>query len=439
MKRSNATIAAAAVFAAAAIFTSCNRTTDYETGYGSLAVSAWSDPTVIDVDSPAATRAANLDTKTYHLTLQSGTTVAYDGMIPADGKIENLPAGTYTGTLQSAQSRFTVPAFDAPFYSATAANIVITPGGTTPVAFLCRQINAGVRFVYDTSLATAGLGDIIPVIAQGAGSLAYSGTNRNATGHFTPGGATLTLTLDGTPLTVAGAGSVPMTLAAREVWTVTLRVNPNNGGVGIEAELDTETDGRDMEITVDPSGGGDGGNNGGTPGPAMVVFAADFAKCTGPAYPAEGATFNASAWFPTLTLLSAIEAAGLSGWTFENGYLCAGGLKMGNMAGTTGGTATTPPLAALGDTPATVVLTFLAANFESAPAGLAVSVTGGGSVASGGSITLPAGTPDGGTIAASAAMKRYTVTITGATAATRVVISSAAANRYFLADLNVSR
>ncbi len=66
------TLATVVTLALAAVFVSCNRMDD-DSGTGSLRVSASSDPTVIDIDSHAAgTRAANLDTKTYHLTLKSG-------------------------------------------------------------------------------------------------------------------------------------------------------------------------------------------------------------------------------------------------------------------------------------------------------------------------------------------------------------------------------
>ncbi len=99
-------VAAKVVILIAALFVSCKRTGDYEPGYGSLQVTALSDPTVIDIDSQSAnaantTRAANLDTKTYHLTLRSATATAYDGTMPEDGTLENIPAGAYTATLSA--------------------------------------------------------------------------------------------------------------------------------------------------------------------------------------------------------------------------------------------------------------------------------------------------------------------------------------------------
>jgi hypothetical protein len=408
-------------------------------GRGTLRVEAVANPAVIHIQGK--TRAANLDVDTYHLTLQSGATIAYSGTIPEGGTIPDLPAGTYTGILRSEATDFTAPAFDTPFYSATATNLVITPGGTTPVSFDCRQSNAGVRFVYDSSLAAAGLGDIIPVIAQDGNNLTYSGTNHTATGYFAAGGATLTLTDGGAPVALSGgATSAPLTFAARELWTITLKAVAQSGGAGIEVTLDQETDNREQEFTLDPSD-----NGGGTPDPSAVLFSEDFAGCTGPAYPVEGATFDASATFPTLMMAQTIEDAGLTGWTFTNGYTCAGGLKMGKNTGVErSGIATTPPLAALGDTPATVTLTFLAANVEAQARELTVGTTGAGSVTSpaGGAVALPVGTPDGETVSAGAAMKRYTVTIDGATRNTRIVFAPAATtgdSRYFLADVTVSR
>jgi hypothetical protein len=399
-------------------------------------VEASADPAVIQIQGK--TRAANLDVTTYHLTLQSGATIAYSGTIPADGTIADLPAGSYTGILRSSATDFTAPAFDTPFYSATVEGIEITSGGTTPVAFDCRQSNVGVKFVYDASLTAAGLDDIIPVITQSENNLTYSGTDKDNTGYFAAGGATLTLTDGGAPGALSGgATSAPLTFAAREVWTITLKAVAQSGGAtGVEVSVDTETDNREQEITLDPD------NTDNTPDPSAIILSEDFAGCTGPAYPTEGAVFNASATFATITYAADAEEAGLEGWEFTNGFLCAGGVKMGKNAGVErNGVAITPPLAGLGDTPATVTLTFLAANFEAQVRDLTISTTGAGSVTSG-TIALPAGTPDGETIAAGAAMKRYTVTIEGATQNTRIVFSPAATtgdNRYFLADVTVTR
>ncbi len=398
----------------------------------------------IDIDAPAthnATRAANLDTKTYHLTLKSGATTAYEGTMPAGGKIENIPAGTYTGTLRSTPAEFAAPAFDTPVYSATVSGIKVTAGGSTPVDFDCAQTNAGVKFVYDASLATAGMAAVVPVVAQGNNNLAYSGANKSATGYFKAGAAALTLTLDGKPLTVGGSGSVPLTLAAQEVWTVTLKANAPSGGAGITVEVDPGTENNDTAVTLDPPG---------TPAnPADMVLAQDFAACTGPALPVAGAVFNAKATYAGISGSSA-TAAGLAGWTLGSGVARAqGGVRIGQSqpnftTGATAGSITTPALAALGSETTAVTVSFRAANHETAPGGITVSVSGGGTVSSplGGAISLPAGTADGATIAESAAMKPYTVVVTGATSATCITFTTASntvVNRFFLSDIKVSK
>jgi hypothetical protein len=155
-----------------------------------------------------------------------------------------------------------------------------------------------------------------------------------------------------------------------------------------------------------------------------------------------GQVFNSSASYPALNTPERIAAAGLSGWTLTNAYTCAGGLKMGK--GGANGTATSPPLAALGGATADVVVTLLAAGWESAPIGLRVGVEGGGRVTSpaGGVLSLSAGTPNGKVVAPSSAMTRYAVAIDGATSNTRIVFAPAADkgnNRYFLADITVAR
>jgi hypothetical protein len=371
-------------------------------------------------------------------------TTAYDGILPEEGMIPDLPAGSYTGTLRSEREAFTlVPAFDTPRYSATVEGIVIPPGATASVEFVCRQTNAGVRFLYDPSLAEAGYGDAVPVLALGSHDLEYSGGDKDNTGYFMPGTAVLTLTDGGVPLTLSGASSSSLRLSERELWTVTLTTaaSQGTGGSGITASVDTETIGRELTVTVGPPAD--------KPAPPVTppadgktLLRETFARCAGSAYPVAGAVFNSSAAYPALNTPERIAAAGLGGWELNNAYTCAGGLKMGK--GGTGGTATTPPLSALGGATADVVVTLLAAGWEAAPIGLRVSVVGGGRVVSpaGGVLSLSAGTPNGKVVAPSSAMTRYAVAIDGATRDTRIVFAPAADkgnNRYFLADITVAR
>ena len=409
----------------------CNKDyTGTDAGYGSLKISAITDRSVISIQS----RAANLNPETYFLTLQSDKGIAYDDVFPAGGIISNLPAGTYTGRLKSEANEFTVPAFDTPFYAATVNNILITSGGTTPVEFICKQLNAGVKFIYDPSLAAAGYTTVVPVITQSGNDLSYSGDNSDATGYFAAGDAMLTL-LDenGTPIQISYVSTeIPLIFMAKELWTITLKavLNPiGNAAIIATVDVDDITD-RALEITIDP-----------TYVPAVIVFSENFANCTGPNYPIAGEEFSTSGTgYPNLNTAQIIANSGLTGWTFEYGYTCNNGLKMGIGAGT--GIATTPKLTAIGTTPATVTLTFMAANWETSSKGLKIDVIGDGSIVSptGGVVTLPAGTGNGQTISESSAMKQYTVIISGATQDTQIVFSPAATgnnNRYFLADVTI--
>ena len=408
----------------------CNK--DYKStdaGYGSLKISAIIDRSVISIQS----RAVNIDPETYFLTLQSEQgAVAYNGLFPDGGIIPNLPAGKYIGRLRSDAAGFSEPAFDSPFYAATVNNIVITSGGTTSIEFLCKQLNAGARFIYDPSLVTAGYGDIVPVITQAGFSLNYSGGNLTSTGYFAVGDAVLTLLDDGTPVQISKITTeVPLTFMAKELWTITLKavVPPIGGSAAIIAAVDVEdVIDRPLDITIDP-----------TFSPVMTVFSENFANCGGPNYPIAGELFSTSASFPGLATAQAITNAGLTGWTFSTGYTCNNGLKMGTTSGA--GIATTPKLTAIGAAPSTIVLTFTASNWETASRNIKVDVIGGGSIVSpdGGIITLPAGTSNGQVISEKSEMKQYTVIISGATQDTQIVFSPAAAtsNRYFLADITV--
>ena len=400
----------------------CNKKyTKTDAGFGSLKISAITDRSVISIQS----RAANLDTETYFLTLQSeqGRTV-YNGQFPKGGTIPNLPAGTYTGKLSSEAVAFSTPAFDAPFYTATVNNIVITSGGTTHVDFVCTQSNAGVRFVYDNSLKTSGYEDIVPVITQSGNSLSYSDENSAATGYFSAGNAVLTLLDNDVPVNITSVSTqIPLTFMPKELWTITLKASMTNST--ITASVDLNIIERLLDVTIDPGYI-----------PTITVFRETFAKCTGPDYPIAGATFSTSVSFPALT-----SAAGLTEWTFVSAYTCNQGLKMGVSA--TNGIATTPKLTAIGATHKTITLTFMAANWETTQKGLKVDVIGAGSVFSpaGGIIPLPAGTSNNGTISEASAMKQYTVVIENATQDTQIVFSPAAdtgSNRYFLADITVT-
>lgn len=434
-----AALATVVTLALTVVFVSCNKYNpgEEEVGYGTLTITASSDPTVVNID----TRAANLDVTTYHLTLKSSTKTVYDGTMPAAGKLEHIPAGTYTATLSSSAQAFAVPAFDAPFYSATVNNIVINPGGSTPVDFDCKQTNAGVKFVYDPSLVEEGLAEIVPTVTQGENSLVYADANRTATGYFKAGEAALTLSLNGKPLTVGGAASVPLTLDAREVWTVTLRIDPTSGDAVITADVDTSTEGKDVTVTLDPP------TNGGDAPIGAIVLAQDFALCTGPALPVAGAMFNAGANYGSLLSDELVTAAGLDGWDLDVVFSAQGGVRvgLGNAGiGGSGGSITTPALTALGTETATVTVSFLAAAFEPAQGNIKVSVSGGGTVSSpeSGLVALPAGTANNEVIAESATMKPYTVVITGATASTRITLATALTNevnRFLLSDLEVTR
>lgn len=172
---------------------------------------------------------------------------------PANGIVEGLTPGDYTVGLTNMTVDF-VPAFDAPRYGGT-KTATVTVGAETSVAIVLTQVNAGVKFVYDQSLVDAGLSNLVPALTQGINTLTYDGANRDATGYLAPGTVEMTLENNGEVVTIGGNDNKEYTLAAKELWTITLKVAPTNGGLSISAEIDVTVMDKIDEVIVDVDNG----------------------------------------------------------------------------------------------------------------------------------------------------------------------------------------
>lgn len=132
---------------------------------GSLSLTSELDADIRQVDTRANTPLTNFTG--YKIVLSGAENKTVD--CPADGKLANLTPGNYDVTLHNFTDDF-VPAFNDPRYSGS-KTAKVTAGANTTVALTLTQANAGVYFVYDASLAAAGLTDVVPTVTQGANKL----------------------------------------------------------------------------------------------------------------------------------------------------------------------------------------------------------------------------------------------------------------------------
>jgi hypothetical protein len=215
-------------------------------GTGTLLLAPAVNGNVTDIVTRANTPLT--DFTGYTLTLDGDGTAEMP--CPADGKVTGLVPGNYNVTLSNMTDGF-VPAFDAPRYGGTKA-ATVAAGGETPVAIVLTQANAGMKFIYDPSLAAAGLDAMTATVTQGVDALRYEGANRNSIGHFAPGEVTLTLDNNGETVTIGGNANKKYTLAAKELWTITLKVSvAATGGMTVSAGIDVTVTDREDEVTVD--------------------------------------------------------------------------------------------------------------------------------------------------------------------------------------------
>ncbi len=120
------------------------------------------------------TKATSLpDTNSFILLVKSNTgEMLYNGLYGSRPTEFTVPAGTYEVSVRSIE--FEKPAFEMPQYGDSKV-IVVSNGEKASVAFLCKQLNAGMRFFFSENfLKKYDSGCIL--LEQEAGSLEYNFT-----------------------------------------------------------------------------------------------------------------------------------------------------------------------------------------------------------------------------------------------------------------------
>lgn len=215
------------------LIASCSDDVSTISGNGSIALDITKSVLVDTKTMDTRSAGASFDLGEYTMTV-NGTETA----IPADGAIENLPTGPYTIELTNlASSGNYSPTFDDPRYSGS-VEVMVLPDNITPAKIELRQVNAGVRFIFDSSLDELGLGGVTPQVEGGGSTLDYS-ADREAIGYFMPGGLKIRIYDGNEVVTIDGEDSMDVEVGSTQLWEVTLRGSiSDNGSLQIAATVD---------------------------------------------------------------------------------------------------------------------------------------------------------------------------------------------------------
>ncbi|MCC8036116.1 MAG: DUF4493 domain-containing protein, partial [Rikenellaceae bacterium] len=207
-----------------------NGETGVQTGSIEFNLSGVPDPFQDGLSTPTW----EFSTYTVNLSGPSNKTLSY----PGSGKIEGLTPGSYTVTLSSHNGGIPNPSFNNQYYTGS-VNTTVKAGEVTPVSLTMTQCNAGVCFVYDTSLQEAGI-NVVPTVASENGTLQFSGIQKEGKGYFHPGELTVTLSESGSALSIGDGLSQTFTLDERELCEITLYHGQlKNGGVSVHPSIQT--------------------------------------------------------------------------------------------------------------------------------------------------------------------------------------------------------
>lgn len=218
-----------------------------EEGKGALALKPGVDKKEIHKEDSRATPTDDFSTWSVFL---NGEKMGF----PSTGLIEELEPDTYTVKVTSHGNGFTAPAFDTQVYEGS-TSVAVKAGQTAEAKVTCKQVNAGVFFVYDASLADIGLSDLVPTVTHTEGALEYSGANRENKGYFNTGVVTVTVKQGGTEKNFSD-GPKTLTLGAAELWKVTLKAATSTTGditltVDVE-EINEPNKFAEWELSVEP-------------------------------------------------------------------------------------------------------------------------------------------------------------------------------------------
>lgn len=202
---------------------------DNDKQVGSITINGSLNTYQKQVDTRATTLVPLTDFEGYVLVI-NGETVE----LPANGTIEGLLPGGYELEMSNMTGYYT-PAFNDPRYTGS-ETVEVYPALNTEAALELQQVNAGVFFFYDETVAAAGLGDMVPLVRAGSYTLDYSGEaeKHEAKGYFAPGEVVVTMMSGEQIVTVGGKPTKTYEVDAGQL----IRINVSVAGSRAEGPVD---------------------------------------------------------------------------------------------------------------------------------------------------------------------------------------------------------
>ena len=172
----------------------------------------------------------------------------------------DLAEGEYTVLLRNKET-YTTPFLNQPIYEGSLTQPVT---GTTPFSITCKQINVGIRFVFDASVTTYYNNPVATLTKVGEGTISLTPADQGTNiAYFDPGTIRLTLADDDGEIKIGGQSYKDLETIARQLWTITLKTSnipgSDTGDIVLDIEVDTGTDSKDEELELgEASGTGSG-------------------------------------------------------------------------------------------------------------------------------------------------------------------------------------
>ena len=229
---------------------SCKKEAQEDCGDNAIVINSSSDKGVDEIKTKAP--ADELDS--YWLTIDGPAGYNFTPRelgTGSDRTVSGMVAGEYTVTLVSRKpGTYTLPFMNLPIYGGSLKKEV---SGATNFSFTCYQINTGIKFVFDPTLTAAYPNAVATVTADGGAGSSLAFTQANATAddvaYFDP--ETLRITLaDGSGNTIPIGGKIyqDIEVAARELWTVTLKITPATNSIVMDVSVSDVVTPREVEF-----------------------------------------------------------------------------------------------------------------------------------------------------------------------------------------------
>ncbi|HPH52776.1 MAG: DUF4493 domain-containing protein [Bacteroidales bacterium] len=199
------------------------------------------------------TKAVSLpDTNSFILLVKSNTgETLYNGLYGSRPAEIKVPAGTYEVSVRSIE--FDKPAFETPQYGDSKV-IVVSNGEKVSIAFLCKQLNSGMRFSFSENfLKKYNSGYLL--LEQEAGNLEYLFTEQR-TAYLKAGNVSI--------CHKSNTGSVPLfcrTLGAGEIHNITLEASAAESASEFTIKVDTTVVYINEKVVIGDEFSGDDGSS----------------------------------------------------------------------------------------------------------------------------------------------------------------------------------